>query len=75
MATKFSDNFIDDLPEAAFAATDEADAAFWDEFFLQEDKKEEDRERRYTITITDEVSGKAKTFKHVRLVRKQRNAD
>lgn len=66
MGKHWFDDYVDDVPQVFELGGDEADAAFWDEFFLLECQTEGD-DRRFTITIKDEVTGEKRVLKHVRL--------
>ena len=67
MANRMTDDYIDDLPEAfSLEGSDDAEAAFWDEFSYLEEKKSLDS-RSYTVTLEDELTGDKKVFKNVKL--------
>ena len=68
MARRLHDDYIDDVPEGMMGVSDEADEAFWDEFFFLESRTDIGGDDLYTVTIENEFTGDRKTMKHVRLI-------
>ena len=67
MANRITDDFIDDLPEAyTLEDSDDAEAAFWDEFSYLEQKRSLD-DKTYKVTIEDEITGEKKIFRNIKL--------
>ena len=65
MSNKLHDDFIDDIPEI-IDYSDEADAAFWDEFMLLESSPPEEEES-FTISIENDFTGEKRVFKNIKL--------
>ncbi len=64
---RFSADFCED-PDCLVCQEDDVEAAFWDEFFYQSDKAEEDEEgRKFSVKITDENTGEEWSFENVKI--------
>jgi len=59
-------DILESTVESRIGAFDQADAAFWDEFYSL-DAASAAQDHLYTITITDETTGETRVIKHVRL--------
>lgn len=66
MASRKSDDFFYKQEDLEEYASDAADKAFWDEFWLQENSKDGD-EPMMTITIKNQETGEEKVVENVRL--------
>ncbi len=63
---RYSDLAFSEEEEFDFLASDPADRAFWDEFWMQEVSKSE-KVPLVTVTIRNEETGEERVVKHVRL--------
>lgn len=59
-------DILESTLESRINALDQADAAFWDEFYSL-DSASSAEDHLYTISITDETTGEKRIIKHVRL--------
>jgi protein subunit release factor B len=66
MSSKKLPKLLDEQTKSVILASDEADAAFWDEFYLRETSRDAE-DKLYTITIKDELTGEEQVIKHVKL--------
>ena len=73
MAKKLMADFCED-PDCVMCQDDDAEAAFWDEFFYAEEKTAQTREgKRYTVKLVDEETGEEQVFEGIKL-REQKKA-
>jgi hypothetical protein len=67
MSKKYFADFCDD-PYCVFCQDDDADAAFWDEFFYTEEKSDEKESgKKYTVKILDEETGEEQVYKNIKV--------
>lgn len=72
MSKKVFADICDD-PECVFCSDDDAESAFWDEFFFSEETREQLRSgKRYTVKIIDEDSGEEQVFEGIKVKNKNK---
>jgi hypothetical protein len=70
MAKKIFADVCDD-PNCLFCSDDDADSAFWDEFFYSEETREQVRSgKHYTVRLIDEDSGEEEVYEGIKVKQK-----